>query len=308
MMAPTMDWLNYNQLLNFWAVAREGSVQRASEVLHVTPASVSVQVKHLEQSLGVKLVKRRGRGLVLTEMGEQVSVYANEIFATGRELIEMVKGQPVGRPLEFRVGIRDVMPKLMAFHFLQPALSSEHPVKLVCHEGDMSHLVPDLAVHKLDMILTDTPPDPLYKVQAYSHRLSESEVVIVGRRDLAKKYKKGFPASLDGAPFLLPTTNSVLRRLLDQWFNDFELSPVVHGEFADSAMLKIAGRHGLGLFAIPTSILDDVVSIYDLGVVGVVAGTREQFYAVTVGKKLSHPAVLDVLEHARSRPRMKGSA
>lgn len=295
-----MDWLNYHQLLNFWAVAREGSVQRASEVLHVTPASVSVQVKQLEQSLGVKLLKKQGRGIALTKMGEQVSTYANEIFATGRELVEMVKGQPVGRPLELRVGVRDVMPKLMAFQLLQPALESENPVKLVCQEGDMSHLVADLAVHKLDLILTDTALDPLYKVQAYSHRLGESEVAIIGSKELERKYRKGFPASLDGAPFLLPTTNSVLRRVLDQWFNDLDLTPKIAGEFADSAMLKIAGRHGVGLFAIPTSIKEDVTKIYGLREVGIAAGIKEQFYAVTVEKKLKHPAVVDVLEHARS--------
>ncbi len=296
-----MDWLNYHQLRNFWAVAREGSVQRASEVLHVTPASVSVQVKQLEQSLGVKLLKKQGRGLTLTKMGEQVTTYANEIFATGRELVEMVKGQPVGRPLELRVGVRDVMPKLMAFQLLQPALESENPVKLVCQEGDMSHLVADLAVHKLDLILTDTALDPLYKVQAYSHRLSESDVVIVGSKALARKYKKGFPASLDRAPFLLPTTSSVLRRVMDQWFNDLNLTPVVKGEFADSAMLKIAGRHGVGLFAIPTSILEDVTAIYDLREVGIALGIKEQSYAVTVEKKLKHPAVVEILEHAMSR-------
>lgn len=295
-----MDWLNYHQLLNFWAVAREGSVQRASEVLHVTPASVSVQVKQLEQSLGVKLLKKQGRGVTLTQMGEQVSIYANEIFATGRELVEMVKGQPVGRPLELRVGVRDVMPKLMAFHLLQPAIESENPVKLICQEGDMSHLVADLAVHKLDLILTDTALDPLYKVQAYSHRLGESEVVIIGSKALARKYRKGFPASLDGAPFLLPTTNSVLRRVLDQWFNDLDLTPKIMGEFADSAMQKIAGRHGVGLFAIPTSIQEDVTTIYGLREVGMAVGIKERFYAVTVEKKLKHPAVVDILESAKN--------
>ncbi len=302
-MGRPLDWLNYHHLLYFWLVGREGSVQRASEVLHVTPASVSVQVRQLEQALGVKLLKKQGRGLALTDMGEQVSLYATEIFSTGRELMEMVKGQPVGRPLELRVGVRDVMPKLVAFNLLRPALEFEQPIKLVCHEGDMSQLVADLAIHKLDLILTDTALDPLYKVQAYSHRLSESEVVIVGSKELAKKYRKGFPASLDGAPFLLPTVNSVLRRAMDQWFNDLDLTPMVLGEFADSAMLKIAGRHGVGLFAIPTSIQEDVTAIYGLSVVGLAAGIKEQFYAVSVEKKLKHPAVVAIREHAKSGSR-----
>jgi LysR family transcriptional activator of nhaA len=151
-----LDWLNYHHLLNFWLVAREGSVQKASEVLHVTPASVSVNVKRLERSLGVKLLEKQGRGLVPTEIGEEVAEYASEIFSTGRELMEMVKGKPSGRPQELRVGVRDVMPKLVAFRLLQPALELDEPVRLVCHEADMPQLVADLAIHKLDVILTDT--------------------------------------------------------------------------------------------------------------------------------------------------------
>lgn len=293
-----MDWLNYHHLLNFWLVAREGSVQRASSILHVTPASVSVQVKQLERALGVKLVEKKGRGLVLTEIGEVVAEYASEIFATGRELMERVKQKPSGKPQELRVGIRDEMPKLVAYRLLQPALEMEHPVRLVCHEADMPSLVADLAIHKLDVILTDAALDPLYKIQAYSHRLGESGVVIMGTKELAKKYRRGFPNSLDGAPFLLPMTSSVLRRAIDQWFNDFHLTPIVMGEFADSAMLKIAGRQGLGLFAIPTSIQDDVTDIYGLREVGVVDGVKERFYAVSVDRKLKHPAVIAIRENA----------
>ncbi len=294
-----MDWLNYHHLLNFWLVAREGSVQQASEVLHVTPASVSVQVKQLERSLGVKLLQKQGRGLVTTEIGEQVAEYASQIFSTGRELMEMVKGRPEGRPQELRVGIRDAMPKLVAFRLLQPALEMNEPVRLVCQEAEMPQLVADLAIHRLDVILTDTALDPLYKVQAYSHRLAESEVVIMGTKELAKKYRRGFPGSLDGAPFLLPMDTSVLRRAMDQWFSDLHLTPIVKGEFADSAMLKIAGRQGLGLFAIPVSIQDDVTAIYGLREVGRVDGVKERFYAISAERKLKHPAVIAIRENAK---------
>jgi len=294
-----VDWLNYHHLLNFWLVAREGSVQRASELLHVTPASVSVQIKQLERALKVQLLKKQGRGLVLTEMGEQVAEYASEIFATGRELMEMVSGRPVGRPLALRVGIRDVMPKLVAFQLLQPAFHIDQSIRLVCHEGDMSVLVADLAIHKLDVILSDTALDPLYKVQAYSHRLGRSDVVIVGTKELAKKYRDRFPESLNGAPFLLPMDNCILRRAMDQWFSERHLIPCIKGEFADSAMLKIAGRQGLGLFAIPKSIQEDVTSIYGLHEVGLAVGVQEQFYAVSIDKKLKHPAVIAILEHAK---------
>ena len=190
------------------------------------------------------------------------------------------------------------MPKLVAFRLLQPALEFDEPVRLVCQEAEMPQLVADLAIHKLDVILTDTALDPLYKVQAYSHRLGESEVVIMGTKELAKKYRPGFPGSLDGAPFLLPMDTSVLRRAMDQWFSDLHLTPIVKGEFTDSAMLKIAGRQGLGLFAIPVSIQDDVTAIYGLREVGRVDGVKERFYAISAERKLKHPAVIAIRENA----------
>jgi len=291
-----VDWLNYHQLLNFWMVAREGSVQRASELLHVTPASVSIQVKHLERSLGVKLLEKRGRGLAVTEMGEQVAEYATEIFATGRELMELVKGRPVGRPMEFRVGVRDLMPKLVALQLLQPALEIETPVRLVCIEGNLPELVAELAIHKLDVVLSDTVLDPMYRVQAYSHRLAESDVVVVANAELAQRYRPGFPESLQNAPFLLLTDNSAMRRALDQWFHDRHITPFVRGEFADSAMMKIAGRQGMGLLAIPASILDDVRSIYGLCLVGPVTGVTETYYAVSVERRSKHPALIAMRE------------
>lgn len=294
-----MDWLNYHQLLNFWLVAREGSVQRASELLHVTPSSVSIQIRQLERAFGSKLFKKQGRGLALTEMGQQVSGYAGEIFAKGRELMELVKGRPVGRPMELRVGVRDVMPKLVAFRLLKPALELEQPVRLVCQEGEMSQLISDLAIHKLDVVLSDIALDPLYKVQAYSHRLGESDVMIVGARDLARRYRRGFPASLDGAPFLLPTESSVLRRQLERWFSDLHVAPGVRGEFADSAMMKIAGVSGLGLLAVPGIIEDDVRNIYGLHRVGVAVGVQEQFYAVSVERRIKHSGVLAIREQAK---------
>lgn len=294
-----MDWLNYHHLLNFWMVAREGTIQRASELLHVTPASVSVQVRQLERSLGVRLLKKQGRGLVLTEMGEQVAAYATEIFSTGRELMEMVKGRPVGRPLELRVGIREVMPKLVAYRLLQPALELAQPIRLVCQEGDMAELIADLAIHKLDVVLTDTALDPLYKVQAHSHRLGTSDVAILGTKELADKYRRNFPSSLDGAPFLLPTDVSVLRRHMDRWFSDLGLTPLVRGEFADSAMIKIAGREGLGMFAVPCIIEDEVKKIYDLSRVGIAGGIEEHFYAVSVERKIKHPGVIAIKQKSR---------
>ncbi len=291
-----MDWLNYHHLLNFWLVAREGSVQKASEVLYVTPASVSLQVRELERELGVKLFKKRGRGLVLTEMGEQVAEYASDIFATGRELMEVVKGRPTGRPVEFRVGVRDVMPKLLAYQLLQPALDLDPPLKLVCHEGDTSALVADLSVYRLDVVLSDTALDPYYRVRAYSHLLTESDVLVVATAKLARKYRRNFPASLDRAPFLLPTDDSTLRRSLDLWFHERGLTPFIQGEFADSAMLKIAGSRGTGLLAIPAIIEDEVKSTYGLHRIGLAEGIVERFYAISIERKLKHPGVAAIQE------------
>ena len=289
-----MDWLNYHHLLNFWMVAREGSVQRASELLHVTPASVSVQVRALEKSLGVRLFAKQGRGLVLTDMGKEVLEYADEIFGTGRELLEMVKGRPVGRPMELRVGVRDVMPKLVAFQLIQPALNVDPPIRLICREGPMADLIADLAIHKLDIVLSDTALDPLYRVQAHSHKLGASDVSIVGQADLAKRYKGNFPNYLHGAPFLLPTQETVLRRQLDRWFSECNIVPMIRGEFADSAMMKIAGKSGLGLFAVPTIVEEEVRKLYGLATVGKVPGIQEQFFAVSIERKMKHPGVLAI--------------
>ena len=294
MSGAVMDWLNYHHLLNFWMVAREGSVQRASEMLHVTPASVSVQVRQLENSLGLKLFAKQGRGLVLTEMGKEVLVYAEEIFSTGRELLEMVKGKPVGRPIELRVGIRDVMPKLVAYQLLQPAMVKDPSMRLICHEGKMGDLIADLAIHKLDVVLSDTALDPLYRVQAHSYKLGSSDVSIFGHPELVKRYSREFPKSLHGAPFLLPTKETVLRRQLERWFSENSIVPSVRGEFADSAMLKIAGRNALGLFATASIVEKEVLEIYGLATLGQIQGIQEQFFAVSIDRKIKHPGVLAI--------------
>ncbi len=295
-----MDWLNYHHLMYFWLVAREGSVRRASEIMHVTPASVSLQVKQLERSLGTRLFEKEGRRLVLTDMGGQVMTYADQIFTTGQELLEMLKGSPSGRPVELRVGVRDVMPKLVAFQLMRPALELNQHVRIVCHEGTMPELIADLAIHKLDVVLTDSALDPLYKIKAHSHRLGQSEVVIVGAKHQAAKYRRGFPSSLEDAPFLLPTEDCVLRHQLDRWFNDLGLAPAIRGEFADSAMLKIAGRSGLGMFAIPKIIEAEVKKIYGLNRVGIVAGIEESFFAVAAERRVKHPAVIAIRDSALS--------
>lgn len=294
-----MDWLNYHHLLYFWVVAHEGSVSRAGEVLHVTPATVSIQIRELERSLGVQLFRKSGRGLALTDMGEEVYRYANDIFALGRELVDMVKGRPIGRPLLFRVGVKDALSKLVVFKLLEPHFQMTEKTRLVVVEGDIPRLVASLSVHKLDVVLSDTQLDPSFKVRAWSHLLGESPVVVMGIRQLVEKYREGFPGSLNRAPFLLPTEQSVLRRSLDVWLEDNDLSLDIRGEFDDSAMLKIAARAGAGLFAAPAVIRREIEAMYGVEALGVLPDIQERYYALSVERKLKHPAVVAISESAR---------
>lgn len=294
-----MDWLNYHHLLYFWTVAREGGITAAAKQLHVTPATLSIQIRELEKSLGVKLFRKEGRTLALTDMGQSVMEYANDIFSTGKELMEMVRGRPTGSPLMLRVGVKDVMPKLVAYKFLEPAIRLDQKTRLICHEGDIDALVANLSVHRLDLVLSDTPLNPSIKVRAYSHLLGESTVEFMGTRDLVNKLKRGFPESLNQAPMLLPMSNTVLRRSLDQWFAENELHPDLCGEFEDSAMLKIAGQYGAGLMPVPSMIAAEVKSMYRVETLGQANGVHERFYAISVERKLKHPAVVAISDLAK---------
>ncbi len=296
-----MNWLNYHHLQYFWVVAREGSVARASEVLHVTPATISIQLRDLEKSLGVELFQKSGRGLALTEMGAAVQAYAQDIFSTGQELLDMVNGRPVGGPMVLRVGIKDVMPKLIAYQLLEPTLHMKEDVRLFCFEGDITKLIADLAIHKLDVVLSDTPVDPSIKVRAFSHLLGESGVVLVGAKSLAKKYRNGFPHSLSGAPFLLPMKNTILRRSLDYWFEQIEVRPKIVGEFEDSAMLKLMGGKGVGIFPVAEVIRKEVEKVYDVEYIASIPTITEKFYALSVERKVKHPAILAITEAIRKR-------
>jgi LysR family transcriptional regulator, transcriptional activator of nhaA len=296
-----MTWLNYHHLQYFWVVAQEGSVVKASEKLHVTPATISIQLKDLEKTLGVSLFRKSGRGLALTEMGQTVEAYAHDIFATGQELLDVVQGRPVGGPIHFRVGIKDVMPKLIAHQLLQPTLQLKEQIRLECYEGDVTRLIADLAVHKLDVVLSDTPIDPLLKVRAYSHLLGESDVVLVGTPEMAKQTRKNFPESLNSVPILLPMRNTVLRRSLDNWFDENEIRPIIRGEFDDSAMMKVMGKAGIGIFPVTAAIREEVEEMYGVTTIANLPGISERFYAISVERKIKHPAVLAISQIARKK-------
>ncbi|MBW2287262.1 MAG: transcriptional activator NhaR [Deltaproteobacteria bacterium] len=295
-----MEWLNYHHLLYFWTVAREGSVSKASASLRLAQPTISGQIKTLEDALGEKLFERRGRNLVLTEMGQVVFGYADEIFSLGRELLDTVKGRPVHRPARLRVGLADVISKLVAYELLKPALALTEPVELSCIEDETNRLVAALATYSLDIVLTDAPLARHPSIHTYNHLLGESGVTIFGTKALAEKYRRRFPRSLDQAPVLLPMPNTMLRGGLDHWFEKQAIRPVLVAQFADTALLKVFGGSGIGVFPAPTIIEAQVKRQYGVSVIGRTTEVREQFYAISVERRITHPAVLAITEAARS--------
>lgn len=296
-----MEWLNYHHLRYFWVVTREGSVSRAGKELHLSQPTISAQIRALEESLGEKLFTRTGRSLVLTDMGSVVFRYADEIFSAGQELMDILKGRPTGRPMRLVVGVADVLPKLITYRLLEPALKLPESIRVVCREDKPDRLLAELATHELDLVLTDAPIGPTVKVQAFNHLLGECGVTIFGPAKLASAYRRGFPQSLNGAPFLLPADNTTLRRSFDQWFEDEGIRPMITGEFEDSALLKVFGQAGAGLFAAPSVIEAEVRRQYGVQVVGRTEALRERFYAISVERKLKHPAVVAISEAARGK-------
>jgi LysR family transcriptional activator of nhaA len=294
-----MEWLNYHHLLYFWVVAREGSIVRASAQLHLAQPTISSQLRALEEALGEKLFARAGRHLVLTDMGRVVFRYAEEIFTLGRELVDTVRGRPTGRPLRVLIGVTDVLPKMVVYRLLAPLLCLTTPVQIVCREGKLEGLLTDLGMYSLDVVLSDAPLTPAIPIRAFNHLLGECGVTFCGTAPLARTYWEGFPHSLAAAPLLLPTLNTTLRRALDHWFETEGLRPRVVGEFEDSALLKAFGEQGLGLFVIPSLIESEVQQKYSVEVLGRVESIRERFYAITLNRKLRHPAIVAMSEAAR---------
>ena len=296
-----MEWLNYHHLLYFWLVAREESLARASQKLRLAQSTVSGQVRTLEESLGQKLFVRSGRRLQLTDTGRLVFRYADEIFTVGRELQDTLKGRPVGRPLSLVVGIADVVPKLVARRLIEPALQLDEPVRLVCREGRPERILAALATHEIDVVISDSPVPPSIRVQAFNHLLGECDVTFLATKALAEAHRRKFPASLDGAPMLLPAERTTLRRALDQWFNTMGIQPQVVGEFEDSALLKVFGQTGLGIFAAPSVIAHNVRRQYQVRSVGRTGDVTEKFYAISVERRIQHPAVVAIQEAARTK-------
>lgn len=293
-----MEWLNYHHLLYFWTVARTGSISAASKELRLASPTISSQIRKLEDDLGEELLRRSGRKLVLTDMGRIAMRYADEIFSLGQEFTSTMKERPTGRPLRFCVGIADVLPKIIAFRLIEPALRMRTPVHLICREDRPDHLLADLAVHDVDVVLSDAPASPSSNIRAFNHLLGECGVSFIAPRKLAF-LKRGFPGSLDGAPLLLPLDNTALRRDLDEWFHSQNLRPTVVGEFADLALLKVFAEEGFGVFAVPTA-MEEPLRRYGLQKIGATTSVTVRFYAISVERQVRHPAVVAVCDAARS--------
>ncbi len=294
-----MEWLNYHHLLYFWSIAKHGTIAKACEELQLAQPTISAQLRVFEDRLGEKLFLRKGRHLVLTEMGRVVFKHAEDIFSIGQDLMNTVKGRGSGRALRLTVGIVDVVPKLLATRLLESTFRQFPTVRLVCWEDKLDRLLADLAIHGLDLVIADTPAPPTIKVQTYNYLMGESGVTFFASAKLAARHRRNFPQSLNGAPILLPTSNTMLRRSLDDWLTGHDLIPTVIGEFQDSATLKAFGQHGHGLFPGSTAMEKEICRQYQVQVVRRVDAIKQKFYAITVERRMKHPVVMALFDTAR---------
>jgi LysR family transcriptional regulator, transcriptional activator of nhaA len=296
-----VEWLNYHHLYYFWTVVRAGSISKAGQQLRVSSPAISSQLRHLEESLGEDLFVRTGRSLKLSEVGNVVFSYADEIFGLGRELVNAVKERPAGRPLRLMVGVVDVLPKMIAHWLIEPALRLQESVRIVCKEGDADRLVAQLAMHELDVVLSDVPINPNVKVKAYSHLLGECGTTFVATPAVARTLKGPFPSSLNRVPMLLPTENAAVRGSMELWLESRGIRPVIAGEFQDYSLLRAFGQAGTGVFPIP-SVFERELKLQDsLQRVGSTEEIQHRFFAISIDRRLRNPAVIAICDTARKQ-------
>jgi LysR family transcriptional regulator, transcriptional activator of nhaA len=291
--------INYKHLHYFWAVAKQGGVARASEHLHLTPQTISGQISLLEESLGETLFSKVGRNLELTEAGRLVLGYAEEIFSLGGELEDTVRNLPGGRPLVFRVGVADVVPKTIAYRLLAPAMNLPGAVRIVCKENSLDSLLAELALHHIDMVLADSPIPSGLNIRGFSHSLGECGISFLATPGLASDLQGEFPQNLNGAALLMPSDVNQLQRRLLYWLDSQRIHPRIVGEFDDSALMKAFGQAGAGIFVTPTAIAEENMKQYGVKMIGNTESVREHFYAISVERKISHPAVAEITQTAR---------
>jgi LysR family transcriptional regulator, transcriptional activator of nhaA len=291
--------LNYKQLHYFWQVARAGSIARASEQLDLTPQTLSGQIGLLENSLEATLFKRVGRGLELTETGRLALSYADEIFEIGAEMEQALSGGTVKQVATFRVGIADVMPKSIVYRLLAPAMALNEPIKIICREDKLDKLLGDLAIHRLDLVLSDRPMPSQLDVNGDNHKLGECGISFFTTPTLAAKYREGFPASLNHAPLLVPSLDTSMRSRLMRWFDTQRIRPKIVGEFDDSALMKAFGQAGIGIFMAPSVIAAEIERQYGVVELGKTEEVQDYYYAISVERRFDHPAVAAIRDTAK---------
>lgn len=291
--------VNYKHLNYFWVVAKEGSIARASDKLHLTPQTISGQLSLLEDHLGISLFSKSGRNLVLTETGRLVLSYADEIFSIGSELEQFIHQLPAHLPQTLRVGVADVVPKSIAHRILEPALKMPEPVRMICRESSLDILLAELAVHRLDLVLADRPIPPTVSTRGFSHKLGQCAVSFFATKKLKKSLKGDFPQCLDRAPLLLPNSDNQLRSGIDHWLDKLRIYPRIVAEFDDSALMKVFGKEGAGIFIAPAAIESEVEAQFRVACIGRTDEVKEHFYAISVERRVLHPVVSAIMETAR---------
>jgi LysR family transcriptional activator of nhaA len=294
--------MNFKHLHYFWQVAKAGGVARAGERLHLTPQTISGQIGLLEEDLGTPLFSKKGRNLELTDAGRLALGYAQDIFALGSELEESLRNYPAGgRPVDFRVGVADAVSKTIAYRLIEPATRLPTPVRIVCREWKLDSLLAELAAHRLDLVIAGAPIPASVSVRAYNHRLGESGVSFFASARLLKTLKGKFPACLDGAPMLVPGVDAGVRSRLDRWCEANKLRPRVVGEFDDSALMKAFGQRGAGVFIGPTVLESEIETQYGAKTLGRTQEIVEEYFAISVERRVTHPCVVAITEAARDR-------
>lgn len=286
-----MSTLNYKHLHYFWVVAQEGSITRAAERLGVAIQTISGQLSLLERELGKALFNPQGRGLVLSEAGRLALGYADQIFQLGEGLLEAVQSTDTESTLRLRAGMSDGIPKLLAYRLLSLVTSMPVDVRLICDEGEFEDLLADLALHRLDVVLTDRAAPVSGNLKVFSSHLGDFANGLFGKAELVDRYKPGFPQSLNNAPLLLPTRHNALRGRIDHWLEENAIRPKIVGEFEDSALLNTFGRGGLGLFPAPLALREQIANQLEAQLLGPMSGVSEQIYAISNERRIRHPAI-----------------
>jgi LysR family transcriptional activator of nhaA len=300
------DFLNFHHLRYFWAVAHEGSLRGASEKLGVSQPSICAQVKLLESALGEDLFRTKGRSLALTEFGQLILGYADEVFTLGGEILRAARQAPTSRALRLNAGIVDSFPKLMSYDILRPIFEHEPPVQLTCHEGKLPDLLAQLTTHRIDVVLSDEPASPGMTAKVFNHALGTCGVTFFAMPSLARSLQGRFPGNLDGAPALLPTQNCHLRRELEKWFTAVGVRPRVVAEFEDAALSKIVATRGLGFVAVPTLVAAEAIQRYGFTAIGETTELESSFFAITAERRLTHPAILALTAATRGTKKKPG--